>query len=50
VEMSDAELSAWHANLRSHRNPMTLRAHLNEVGVTKAVRTVKPKVNIDEFQ
>ncbi len=52
VEMSDAELSAWHAKLRDHKNFMTMQAHLASVGVEakpKKAASVKPKQDISEF-
>lgn len=51
VEMSDAELQAWHGKLRDHKNFQTMQAHLNAVA-TKVVgtkTTAKSKVDVSEF-
>ena len=51
VEMSDAELQAWHGKLRDHKNFQTMQAHLNAVA-TKVVgtkTTAKSKIDVSEF-
>jgi len=53
IEMTDEELVAWHSRLRNHSNHMTMLAHQNEVGVSKAPKRAKKDAalvaNQDEF-
>lgn len=52
IEMTDEELSSWHAKLRDHKNHQTLVAHLNAVSVkpeTKAAKATPKKPDMTEF-
>jgi hypothetical protein len=49
IEMTDAELQAWHGRLREHRNHMTMMAHLTEVSTVKPKKETKPKKDMSEF-
>lgn len=47
--MTDSELRAWHATLRSHALPPTMSAHLNEVQEKPKKAASKKKEDYSEF-
>jgi len=51
IEMTDAELQAWHAKLRDHRNFQTMQAHIASVAPLKEKKTssTKKQQDISEF-
>ncbi len=50
VEMSQAEIQAWHSKLRDHSNFQTMQAHIAATSpVAKEKATGKKKADISEF-
>jgi hypothetical protein len=51
LEMTDAEITAWHTKLRDHKNPQTMMAHLNALSVKSSskVKKTTQKPNMNEF-
>jgi hypothetical protein len=50
IEMTDAELQAWHTRLRDHSNHQTMVAHQNALAVkTKPAGGSGPKVTMEDF-
>jgi DNA-directed RNA polymerase len=50
IEMTDAELQAWHTRLRDHANHQTMMAHQNALTVkTKPAGGRGPEVTMEDF-
>lgn len=50
IEMTDAELQAWHSRLRDHSNHQTMMAHQNAIAVKpKSAGGKQPPTPMEDF-